>query len=262
MTLIHLDTISGQGLSSEPNSYTYVLNQVITGCSELIFKSIELPIAWCNVRASSGLNVFMIRVSTGQTYTATIPELQYTDGATLCTAIGTAFAAILPSNLSCTASCSAANIITLTLTDSTKVVTSFQVLQSNLACYILGYKNIGVSSVNYNSGTGASSLAARVQLNLCPDSMIYLSLPSLRTPTTISTNVPMLTHCHIKVQCNANQGVIMFVADQSSFKQSIVLMPQDSYGSITINLYDRFGSPLVSSSDTGMFDWSSTWEAR
>ena len=248
--LIHLDTITSNQLSKDPFDYTFNINYPIRDCSYLALRGLEMPVGFANIRTSSALNILTVKFSNNATYSFTIPEGNYVDISSVITAVNSAITTVLPSNLSLVLSSNTNSTMKLTMNDSNSVVTSFQIVQTNFAAYILGFKNSNIFSTN-------KQLNSQLIYNMSIDNYIILRLTNISTTTLNSTNTNLTID--YKIPLNATAGMVFFSCDESnSYKQVLKINPTDIINQIKIQVYDRFGSQLLSLYN---FDYSITLEA-
>lgn len=252
MPLIHLDTITSNQICEEPYNYNFQLNNPIRNCTVISLKGLEMPIGFNNIRSVSKLNSLQVQFSNLNIYTISVPEANYQDITSLITALNTAITSILPSNLTLVCSLNVNNTIRFTMNDTNNQVQSFQILQTNFACYILGFKNVNVSSVN-------KQLNSTLIYNLSVDNYIIMRLANVSSNTCHLTNIS-ISEIGFKIPLNATNGMVYFLSNEANgFKQSISINKDDIYHNLTIRMYDRFGSQLLSAFN---FDYSVTLEAQ
>lgn len=242
MTLIHLDTIVANQMASTPYNNTFNLNYPIKGCSECIFKGIELPVQIPNIRANSELNVIKF-INNSVTYSVTIVESIYTDIATLITVLNSSFTSQLGSTgIQMVASVTSSNLINLNLTITATNDPTFSLVPTNFSKYILGFKTTANSITIQNQHN--SNLTSNLTYNLQVDNYIYLHLSNLVTKNVCITN-QNFNNVSFKIPLNATSNIVYFSSNETTFKQSIFISPEDIYDYITVKFFDRFGCQLV-----------------
>ena len=230
-------------LSTSPNSFnaTFSLQTPLRYIKRINLKSVEIPIGWNNIRANSRLNI--VGVATGynavsKTYTniysVSLADKTYSNIATLISDINASFLALYPT----------VNIIfslingyiSVTST-STSIFTNYIYLVPTNLTQMLGFR------ANNDIYSLRNTTAPAVFL-LNVDNYINMYISNLSSSNTHNANGVI---SHFKIITNSINGVIYYVAESNSFKQSISINPNIPITNLSIVLTDRFGYSINSS---------------
>jgi hypothetical protein len=238
--LLHFDSINAnQDNLLDPFSATYPLSGSIQGITKITLKSIELPILFNNIRDSGSLNKFGVYINS-VLYSITLPSTNYTSIALLCSDITDQFALLtLPNNAIFVMSTDSQHI---TVSLQASILTSFTILRSQLACFIMGFLNVS-SPVNLSSGSSVtSSITSLNSYNLSIDNYINMTLSNL--PTLNNSNASNIIS-NFKIPIYVTFGQILFLEETQLFKQFIELTNKTFIVSeIKVVITDRFGNTL------------------
>ena len=247
--LIHFDSIHGlQDTLLDPFSCTFNLANTMTNVSQIYLKSIEIPIAFDNVRNSGTLNVFSITIN-AVAYSITLNANNYVSIANLCADITSAFASLtLPNSAVLTLSAGVAYVIVSLVST---VQTNFVVNYSQLAYYILGFKNQS-SQLNTTSGSNkTSTINALNSFNLNIDNYANMSIVNL--PILNNANANRIISS-FKIPLNCVNGDVLYLEENQTFRQNVSLTNnQLVINSIKVVFTDRFGNALTNNGNDYSF---------
>lgn len=215
--------------NGNPFDASFSLTSNLKNVKKISLKSIEMPIAFTNVR--TGLNDFTIRMLSVN-YTVYLNSSVYTSATTLCSDLTTAFNSnSIPVKPVFSV---VGNKIRITMTGSNL----YSVIGSNFSRYVLGFINNQTS----NPALGANStITAEYNFLLNVDNYVNIYLENIPQSMTTSNNL----FSSFKVPLNAVNNVVYFFGDESNFNQSIDLTDENAVISqIKIKIMDRFGNVL------------------
>lgn len=239
--ILHFDSIYSQYTlpSNDPFNARFALASPIVGASKIYFKSLELPINFCNVRSGSTLNKITLISNLGTQGTATIPQANYITMASLITAINTAIYGLFDINTTISFAVSS-NRIVATLVSST-TISSFNFVDTLLSKYILGFRN----------STSGSAVTSTTDYLLSVDNYIIMFLANVSASNT-SNNGNLL--CSFKIALNAVNGIVYYVAENNQMTQSVNLLNSSQCISyLQVVIYDRFGNQILSNNSDYSF---------
>lgn len=222
---INFDSIYAQySNDNNPLNSVFVLSNPIRKVKSIALKSLELPVAFSNIRAN--LNVFSILMG-GTTYSITLTPSVYTSMATLCSDLTTAFNAnSIPSKPTFSVS---GNYVIITVSGNV----SYSVVQTNMSRYILGFNGNQASSYATNSViTG--------QYNYLLNVDNYVSIYINNIPhSSMSFSNKLST---FKIPLNCISGVVYFTADDNTFHQKVFVYDDNFVlDKLNVQVLDRFG---------------------
>ena len=233
---------------NDPFSCTFQLANVMRNVSQIHLKSIEIPIAFDNIRNSGTLNQFSITIS-GTVYSISLTANNYVSIAQLCTDITTAFAGLtLPNSAVFTMSSGTTNVI-VSLVSTT--LTNFVVNNTQLSYYILGFKNQS-SQINTTSGSNhTSTINALNAFNLNIDNYANFSIVNL--PVLNNSNANGIISRY-KIPLNCLNGDVLYFEENQGFKQNIAITNNNIFiNSIKVVISDRFGNVLTNNGNDFSF---------
>ena len=226
-TEIHFDSIYSIN-NNNPFDTVFTLTSSMSNVRTIKLKSMEIPIAFQNIR--NGLNTFTLNMGSTN-YSITIPPNNYSSIATLCTDITTLFnSSSIPNNPTFT---STGNKILITVTGNV----NFNVVQSNLSRYILGFNGNQISSYSSTNSTITS------QFNYLLNVDNYINMYLADIPYSNNTSNGLIAS--FKIPLNAVNNVVYFFGEENSFSQSLdITNPTFVISQIKVKLIDRFGNVL------------------
>ena len=229
-------------LNLAPNSFNanFTLQTPLRNIKRISLKSIEMPIGFNNIRSSSKTNIIGVSVSYDGTtyrtiYSITLSDKTYSSVTTLLTDINTAFTTLYPSVNIVFANSN--GYITVSSTSSAIFTGNMYVVNTNLA-YMLGFRN------NLNTLATRLTTAATVY-NLNIDNYLNMYISNISAQASNNANGVLN---HFKIILNSTNGVVYYVAESNSYKQSIEVNPHIPISSLNILMTDRFGFSVNSSS--------------
>jgi hypothetical protein len=234
MEIIHLDSIFSIYQGQDAFSARFELKKPIINPKKMYFKSLEMPVNIANIRSQSSLNVLTIKLSNNAIYNIVVPANNYTAIIDILTALNLQAVAALPSNLKLTAILNT-DRVRLLLVDSASLITSLQILPTNFATYILGFRNVSISNT--------LNIASTVDFNINVDNYIYLQIINLKTEIVENSGQ---FNIQFKIPLNAVSQMIYYSSDLTSMTQSVNFTGNDLITYLQINIIDRFGTPLTS----------------
>jgi hypothetical protein len=234
--LIHFDSIFGQK-ANDPFLTTFNIPP-LENVSSIYLKSIEIPIAFDNVRNSGTLNQFSITLNS-VVYSITLTSNNYTSIAQLCTDITTAFSLLsLPSSSVVTVSVVSKNV-TVSIVSGSAI--TFTVNDTQLAYYVLGFIKQS-SQVN-------QTINALNRFNLNVDNYLNFSFSNLSVRNSNANS----TVSSYKIPLNGVNGEIIYFQENVSFKQRIDLSLPNIVNSLKVSINDRFGNVLINNGNDYSF---------
>ena len=230
-------------LNLAPNSFNanFTLQTPLRNIKRISLKSIEMPIGFNNIRSSSKTNIIGVSVSYDGTtyrtiYSITLSDKTYSSITTLLNDINTAFATLYPSvNIYFVVNTS--GYVTVASATTAIFTGNMYVVGTTLA-YILGFR------------TGLNTLATRLTTaatvyNLNIDNYLNMYITNISAQASNNANGVLN---HFKIILNSTNGVVYYVAESNSYKQSIEVNPHIPISSLNILMTDRFGFSVNSSS--------------
>jgi hypothetical protein len=240
-------TITTGSASAGPNSFNceFTLPQPKHWIKKIHLRSVEIPLGFPNIRASSNLNTISLATTYSggvysNFYNITLPDKTYTDINVLITDINALFLSLYPSVNIIFSLNSTSGFIQINSSTSATFTSYIYIVQTNLS-YVLGFR----PAINTLS-TRQTIAGASYQLNF--DNYINMYIANVQAATTNANN----TLCHFKIPLNAVSNVIYYNSESSSFAQYINITSTAVIQKLTIVIYDRFGYSLHS----GNLDWS------
>lgn len=230
---LHFDSIYSTYVqpSNDPFDARYNLSVPLTNIRKIFLRSVEMPINFVNIRNTGTLNKIVIRTNLGLSYTVNVTAGNYLTIDSLLTAINNAFVGVLPSTTVTFAY--SGNRVSVSATSST--ITSFSLLDTNLSKHVLGFRNVTYSGL---------SSTATVDYLLNADNYVVMYLKNIPSDNT-SGNGNM--NCSFKIPLNAVNGMVLFLADESSNKQHINVLDSSNHLSfLHVQIYDRFNELILS----------------
>ena len=238
--LIHFDSAFAQlDNLNDPFSCTFSLANPLRNVNQITLKSIEIPVAFNNIRNSGTLNQFGITIG-GTVYSITLSTNNYASISTLCTDITTAFTGLtLPNNAILTMSAGTTNVIVSLVST---VQTNFVVNQTQLSFYILGFKNQS-AQINTTSGSNrTSTINALNSFNLNIDNYANFSIINLPVLNNANCNGIISS---FKIPLNCLTGEVLYLEENQTFKQSVLITNNGIViNSLKVVITDRFGNSL------------------
>lgn len=247
--VIHFDSINAiMDNLNDPFSCRFNFQTNLHNVSQISLKSLELPILFPNVRNSGSMNQFAITIS-GTVYSVTLPTQNYVSIGTLCTDITTAFAGVtLPNSGVLTLSAGLTNVICSIV--SQNVQTIFTINNTQLAFYILGFKN---QSAQINTTSGSNRTSTRNGLcsfNLNIDNYLNILLSNVSASNNANANG---SPCSFKIPLNGLYNDILYLQENQTFKQFITLSGSNVLNYIKVSVTDRFGNILTNNGNDFSF---------
>lgn len=226
--------------SLSPNAFnaTFQLQNPLHNISKIHLKSIELPIGWNNVRASSKLNIIGVAASCdlsgnySNVFSISLADKTYTSVSTLIADINSSFLALYPTiNIIF----SLVNGYISVSSTSSIFTTKLYVVPTNLA-YVLGFRKL--LDVQTTGLTTASCV-----YNLNVDNYINLYISNISSTHSNNANGVL---CHFKIITNAVNGVVYYASENNSYSQSINVNYWIPINNLCVSITDRFGYSINS----------------
>lgn len=240
--IYHFDSIHSAYTQpyNDPFNAKYYFATPLNNVKKIHFKSIELPVNFCNIRNVGTMNVITIKTNLNNVYSITIPQSNYITISSLITAINTAFVGIIPGT---TITCSVDQTNTyLTFSATSSTITSFVFVDTILTKYILGFRNVSYSGLTINAPTP-------FLLNV--DHYVTMYIQNVPTENN-SANGKLLMS--FKIPLNATNGILYFIAENSSLKQYVRLLEsQQTINHLQIVIYDRFNNQILNNNSDYSF---------
>ena len=226
-------SLSTASISTAPNAYniTVPLNFTRSNVKRIALKSLEMPIGFPSIRASSNLHILTIASDSAYTnsYSIVLSDKNYINIATLISDINTQFGQTYPS-YGITMQLATNGNIQIVSTNSSIFPAFIYVRPSNLA-YLLGFRG-GLDTL----GTRIITAAANYRLSL--DDYVNLYLPQFSS-NLLNTNG---VSCSFKIPINATAGIVHYRTDPNPAYVSV--SPGLHFNSITLCIYDKWGWSL------------------
>ena len=257
--ILNSKNTTGNTLNSFHTSFP--LNERFSKINQIIFKSIELPITFANIRTGS-TNSFNFLLNS-VLYTIPITSTNYTSISTL----------IIDVNALLVKYLTLPTVIVLSLNSSNKLQfkisnlrpCTFSIVDNNFSNYILGFRstNLLVDSVGettYNvtmvngisttiivtgflSSTSYYYMTASSTYNLSPDNYISMHISNVNCASTLVNG----KLCTFKIPISTLYSSILFYSDTSRYPQTIINKDKNlNVDNLVITLYDRWGFNLSS----------------
>lgn len=232
---LHYDSVNSNYIvdinntsSSSLNPYkaSFPMNQTFRNIKRVYLTSVELPIAFYNVRTNSTDTLKFIY--NGINYTLILAERNYTTVSSLIFDINIKLAT-LNSNISLALSSS--NRMTLSFSS----VVSFSIIDTNLSKYILGFRGLKDTLV------GTIYTASSSNYNLNPDNYINMYIPTLNGFNASTTN-QLST---FKIPLNSSNNQVYFYQEAQSFKQWVDITDKSlTLNYLTVIITDKYGNNI------------------
>ena len=240
---LHFDSINAEyitdfnNLSGTPNSYNsnYKLHTTFKNVERVYLTSLELPVGFVNVRKNS-TDTLSFNVN-GNNYNVVLLEKNYS----------TIGALIQDLNLACIG---AVPNITITFTQSilplrlsitlsgTGTVSSFNIIDTNLSMYMLGFRK------KYDSLISNVYTATYSNYNLNADNYLHLYLPNI---PGINASMNGGSKSTFKIPFDSVSNNVYFFQEQTSFVQYVDCRNSNfNLSLLTAVLYDRYGNIINS----------------
>ena len=233
----HFDTINAD-YTLTPFNCSFQLLTPLKKIKKIYLKSFELSIDFTNIRTN--FNTFSIKYN-NIIYTRTLNNNNYTSITNLLNDLNTAFTncisgiTILFTNTN--------NLISLTLSGTS--ILPFNIINTNLALYILGFK---FSSNSSNSTT--YTITASNQYLLTIDNYLIFNLSNLPFENNNNSQI----FCNFKIPLNANNGMVYFENEFNNLSQYITNSDNSLIlSNFKIQILDRFGNQLISNNNDFSF---------
>lgn len=263
--LLHFDTINAQYVYDStnnaysaayhpsplgwPDNYTncfevkFSLPQAIHKVKKLSLKSVEIPVAFDNIRASHSF-IFTLDNNPKQ-YLVTFDNVTITDGASLCTLLNTLVTATTPLYGLAFSYNSSTNLLTFA---GTTAPTNLTIVDTPFSRAYLGFRGTTDTYVPAIKGIAASCC-----LNLNPDNYLNIYFPNVPAPNN-NVNGVLST---FKVALNAASQNIYFWSELMNHEQSVHLSDNTfTFSQLHVVVYDRWGNNIWPRGG----DWSFTME--
>jgi len=235
--LLHFDSIYANYLTNPTSGVTtlspyfssFPLNAPISKVKRLSLKSMEIPVAFSNVRTGSTNTLTL--VLNGTTYTVTLAQKLYTTIAALLTDINAAWvAAATPYTVTYAVSSNLATPYRLTITTTAP---SWQVVNTNLSRYMLGFKATDVAV--------GGTVTASGNYNLNVDNYLNMFITNISCPNPNQSGVVTT----FKIPLNASNNSIFYYLENGGFKQSVDINDTNLVlNQLTVYIKDRFNNEI------------------
>jgi hypothetical protein len=259
INIINLDSLNGSTYNTSGQYNTYAFNTAYLNLSpnafnanfklktplfnikKIYLKSIEIPIGFNNIRASSKTNIIAVSNSTNadgtykSPYSISLPDKTYSNINTLITDINAAFLALYPT-VNIIFAVNSSGYITVSSSTSLTFNLNILVIPTNLS-YMLGFRNDSNIMI-----TRLTTAPAVYMLNI--DNYINMYISNLSTSHSHNQNGIL---CHFKIITNCINGTIYYVAENNSYEQCIEINSTIPITELNIVFTDRFGYSLNSS---------------
>jgi hypothetical protein len=221
-----IDINNTSSSNSNPYKASFPMNQTFRNIKRVYLTSVELPIAFFNIRTNSTDTLKFIY--NGTSYTLILAEKNYSNIATLINDLNVKLA-IINSNISLVLSSS--NRMTFSFT----AVTSFSLIDTNLSKFVLGFRGLKDTLI------GTTYNASYSNYNLNPDNYINMYIPTLNGFNASTTN-QLST---FKIPLNSSNNQVYFYQEGQSFKQWVDITDK----SLTLNylnviITDKYGNNI------------------
>ena len=229
-------TLDSGDISTAPNSYNITIPLAFTrsNVKRIYLKSLEMPIAFPTIRATSNLHIFTISNTSNLavTYPVVLENKNYTSITDLLNDLNTAFSDTYPT-LGITLSIdSVSGNVKISSSNTTLFLGAIYISQTNLS-YLLGFR--GLTDLQ-----DARSLTASSQYRLSLDDYINMFLPQF-TSNAINSNG---CNCSFKIPLNTVNGVVYYRNDTAPM---FINVPYGyHFNSISVLITDKFGYSLNS----------------
>jgi hypothetical protein len=212
------------------------MNQSFRNVQRVFLTAIELPIGFVNIRTGS-TDTLQFTLNNVK-YTTILPEKQYNVISALVADLNLVCIGVVP-NVVITFSIS--NSLTLPLRliitfSGSTVTTSFNIIDTNLSKFILGFRS-GIDSL-----ANMVYAASYSNYNLNPDSYVLMYIPTLNGLNSTMGGGAIST---FKIPLNTVANQIYFYQEGISFKQSIETNSSNlTLSDLTVIIYDKYGKNL------------------
>ena len=257
--ILNSKNTTGNTLNSFHTSFA--LNERFSKINQIIFKSIELPITFANIRTGS-TNSFNFLLNS-VLYTIPITSTNYTSISTLITDINALLVKYLTLPTTIVLSLNSNNKLQLKISNLRPC--TFSIVDNNFSNYILGFRStnslidsVGETTYNVTMANGISTtiivtgflsstsyyyMTASSIYNLSPDNYISLHISNLNCASTLVNG----KLCTFKIPISTLYSSILFYSDTSKYPQNIINKDNNlNIDNLIITLYDRWGFNISS----------------
>ena len=257
--ILNLKNTTGNTLNSFHTSFP--LNERFSKINQIIFKSIELPITFANIRTGS-TNSFNFLLNS-VLYTIPITSTNYTSISTLITDLNTLIVKYLTLPTTIVLSLNSSNKLQFKISNLRPC--TFSIVDNTFSNYILGFRStnslvdsVGETTYNVTMMNGISTtmvvtgllsstsyyyMTALSTYNLSPDNYISLHISNLNCASTLLNG----KLCTFKIPISTLYSSILFYSDTSKYPQNIINKDNNlTIDNLVITLYDRWGFNLSS----------------
>ena len=257
--ILNSKNTTGNTLNSFHTSFA--LNERFSKINQIIFKSIELPITFANIRTGS-TNSFNFLLNS-VLYTIPITSTNYTSISTLIIDINALLVKYLTLPTTIVLSLNSNNKLQLKISNLRPC--TFSIVDNNFSNYILGFRStnslidsVGETTYNVTMANGISTtiivtgflsstsyyyMTASSIYNLSPDNYISLHISNLNCASTLVNG----KLCTFKIPISTLYSSILFYSDTSKYPQTIINKDNNlNIDNLVITLYDRWGFNLSS----------------
>jgi hypothetical protein len=248
---LHYDSINAEyitdfsNLSGVPNSYNcqFKNHSTFKNVERIYLTSLELPVGFVNVRKGS-TDTLAFNVN-GSNYSVVLAEKNYSTMSVLIQDLNLACVGIVP-NVVITFSQSLTVPRLLITLSGTGTISSFNIIDTNLSMYILGFRK------KFDSLISSIYIASYSNYNLNADNYIHLYLPNI---PGINASMGGGAKSTFKIPFNTVSNNVYFYQEQSSSIQYVDTRNSNfNLSTLTAIIYDRYGVPI----NPRGFDWSMT----
>lgn len=222
--------------SSTLDSYnsTFKTHQIYRNVTKIHLKSVEIPVAFFNIRTGSTDTLKFI--VNGTQYNLTLVEKNYTTIASLLTYLNILMTGLLSgSGSTISINLLSSNVNKLQFTFSGTTPSSFSIIDTNLSKYILGFRQSrdSLSTNIYN---------AYSVWNLNIDNYINLYIPAFLANANQSSQFSSF-----KIPLNTFNGQVYYYFENNSFPQYIEIKDSNfTLASFNAIIMDKFGNNINS----------------
>jgi hypothetical protein len=228
-------SLSTASIATAPNSYNInvPLNFTRSNVKRIALKSLEMPIGFPSIRASSNLHILTIASDSAYatSYSIVLSDKNYSLIATLIADINAAFTGTYPT-YGITVQLASNGNVQIVSTNSSIFPSNIYV-KPNFLAYLLGFR------AGLNTLTTRNIIAAAAY-RLSLDDYVNLYLPQFSS-NLLNTNG---TNCSFKIPINATNGVVHYRTDPNP--AYVGVSPGFHFNSISLCIYDKFGYSLSS----------------
>jgi hypothetical protein len=242
---LHFDSINSTYITNVNNTSKntnnafhcrFAMNQTFRNVKNIHLTSVEMPIGFSNVRTGSTDTLKFTLNNT--VYKCVLPEKNYSTIASLVSDLNFACLGVVPNvNIvfSLTASLTTPQRLVITFS-GTSQTNSFNIIDTNLSKYILGFRN-GIDSL-----VGSVYAASYSNYNLNADNYILLYIPTLNGMNSAMGGGVISS---FKLPFNTIFGNIYYYQENTSFKQSISTTSSNlTVSDLTVIIYDKYGNNI------------------